>query len=133
MSDKVNQSASITPPVPGKNTIVRAGTASAERIKLPASWKGWVTIYADGVKVYFAVGGSGVAVDATHTTTLTSEAPSAHGTGECIPVPDGAKESFNLAELQITSPDGRIYLSHRSPAAAGHIRIVHSSGTVPQS
>lgn len=140
MSDIVNKSASITPPVAAKNTIVLAGSASSSRIKLPDDWrKSWITIYADGVKLYVALGGATVAVDETHVTTLTSEAPSAHGAGECIPIPDGGKEPFNLAEVTGTAPPssthpaGPLFLAWKAASATGYIRIVRSSGPVPQS
>lgn len=136
MSDKLNKSASITPPVSGQNTIVRAGSATAERVKLPASWrKSWITVQMDGVKGYFALGGPSIAADQTHTTTLTAEAPSAYGAGECQMVAEDDSVPVNLAEIEGGAPDddypdGAIYLSHIEASATGYIRIIRNSGPV---
>lgn len=130
MSDKQNQAASITPPVPGQNTIIRAGTASAERIKLPSTWSGWLKIQAEGVKLWFAIGGSSIVVNETHTTTLTSELPSAHGAGECECIFADSETQVNLAEIRKKNEADSFYLSHKEASATGYIRIIHSSGPV---
>lgn len=126
---EVSKAAAVTPPVPGSNIIVRASVASAERIKIPDAWRrGWVTIEADGVDVYFGFGGSTVAVDSTGTTTLSSEEVSAYDGGECSKIPSGAEKAVDLSQIQPVIQD--LYISHVESGTGGYFRMTLTSGLV---
>lgn len=130
------KAAAITPPYSGKNTIVLASATSSARLKFPASWRrSIVTIQADGVDVYVCFGDTTVTAVIAGATTLTSEAPSAHGTGECIKIPNGQEKHFDLALIDAKNPGNAndqhaIRLAHIESATGGYVRIYRSSGPV---
>lgn len=129
MTDKLNKSASVTPPLSGKNTIVLGSGTSSRRIKIPESWKGWITIQADGCEAWVSFGGSTITAAPSATSTITSDELASNGTGECQHIPEDTSLPVNLDEIE-KGPKDRIYLADIESATGGYLRIIRSSGRV---
>jgi hypothetical protein len=134
MSDLHSTKASSpTPPVGGTNTIVLASATSSGRVRIPDAWLGsFVTIQADGVKAWVAFGGIAVEVDETDVSTVDGStfAVTASGTWECQMVPENGSIDVNTAELLRTPIGEAVYMSHKSSATGGYVRLIRSSGRV---
>lgn len=127
MSGETAKASAITPPYESDNVVVLAGNTTAQRFKIPDSWRDqWLTIQADGVNIGYVFGGATVAADLTATTTLSSEEISAYDGGECKRCPSGQERHEELSQILPKVKD--LYLSIDCDATAGYIVLIRSSG-----
>ncbi len=129
MSSKTSKAASVTPPV-AEHQIVLGGNTTAQRVKIPGAYKGYVKVQANGVNVGVLFGDASVAADITATSTIDgSFEVTDFGTGACDYIGDGDKEHYDLANLASELlVGGDLYVSLDCDATAGTIRLVHNSG-----
>lgn len=129
MSAESAKAAAVTPPVESNNVVVLDGSTTAQRIKLPDTWrKSWLTIQADGVNVGYVLGGATVAADLTGTTTITDEEIDTFDGGECKRVDDGGEKHEDLSQILRHAQD--LFISIDCDATAGYVVLIRSSGTV---
>lgn len=133
MSRDESASLTIPPPIVSVDTIILASAASSAALKIPEAWRnGWITIEPDGVTCYVGFShASATTVDQTAVSTITSNAVSAHGTGECLKIPDGAVKHFDMARVAARK-EVDLFLIHKESATGGYVRISRSSGYANQ-
>lgn len=121
--------ASINPPIIGKDIVNIASSTNSAVVKIPDAWRlQWVTIEADGCKVYYAFTMSpSESIDETSVSTVdaTTKEPTLPDDA-CLPIPDGQARGVDCSKyLPLEKP---LYMVHKESAGSAYVRLSRSSG-----